>query len=264
MDYRENNLGYKIPAADEFGEIIRFKIIQQDRLDIWPHNYQYFDRGQTDCISPVENGFLKKEDNVAALVQSLYDDLFVNASNEYSDPEGAMLELYGTEMPLVRRFLSKKDLPKLKELLEKYLPEKFVPRFLKEESKVISKKQWWDYSELWSREYNKSNHIYYKCPICGNDDFILLKSPARKTEWDIESEMQIFGCTKCYYLLHFCEEAVWEAFAVEEESNNPDRKTKDIDNPVSYSNIDKRLEIIDETIDKLFTSIDDLNKKTNK
>ena len=153
MDYREINLGYKVPKAGEFGDIIRFKIIQRDRIDIWPLNYQYFRRGHRNGISPVKNGFLKKEDNVATLVQSLYDDFFTSASNEFRDPNGAALELYGMEVPLTRRFLSASDLPRLKILLEKYLPQRFIPKFLKEKNSNVTSDDWWNYSKLWAEVF---------------------------------------------------------------------------------------------------------------
>ena len=63
-------------------------------------------------------------------------------------------------------------------------------------------------------------HFNFKCPICGNTDFVELKEPEQAMNWDVVSQMNVYGCTKCYYLLHFSEEAVNQLLYIEERSKH--------------------------------------------
>ena len=127
-------------------EIIRFKIFQMDRLDIWEYDYQYFERGHWDCKDLPR--FLTPEESVWELLQSLYDDFFVNGYDEFQGLEGAMLELHdlNPSYDTKCKFLRKEELPRLRQLLERYLPDDFVPKFLKEDQSLNGVTDWWDYS----------------------------------------------------------------------------------------------------------------------
>ena len=60
-------------------------------------------------------------------------------------------------------------------------------------------------------------HLSIKCPICGNDDFIQIKESVEAINWTVESETSVYGCTKCFYLIHFCEDAVMNALDNEDD-----------------------------------------------
>ena len=60
-------------------------------------------------------------------------------------------------------------------------------------------------------------HYNFKCPICGNEDFVKIKDANDARVWDIEDKLEIYGCTKCRHLLFFNEMAVNEVLDHEED-----------------------------------------------
>ena len=61
-------------------------------------------------------------------------------------------------------------------------------------------------------------HLNIKCPVCGNTDFIRIKKVSSGwLSWDVESETEVYGCTKCYYLMHFCETAVLQMMGIQDD-----------------------------------------------
>ena len=60
-------------------------------------------------------------------------------------------------------------------------------------------------------------HFNYKCPFCDNDDFIQIKTEGNSRVLDIEDKLEIYGCTKCSYLITFNKQAVAEVLAIEKE-----------------------------------------------
>lgn len=60
-------------------------------------------------------------------------------------------------------------------------------------------------------------HFNFKCPICGNNDFVQLKRQENAVNWDVLSETNVYGCTKCHFLLQFSETAVNQILGIEED-----------------------------------------------
>ena len=61
-------------------------------------------------------------------------------------------------------------------------------------------------------------HLTIKCPVCGNTDFIRIKKAnSGWLSWDVESETEVYGCTKCYYLMHFCKTAVLQMLGIQDD-----------------------------------------------
>ena len=73
----------------------------------------------------------------------------------------------------------------------------------------------------------KIKHYKFKCPVCGNDDFIKIKEANDAVAWDVEGTLEVYGCTHCYYLLHFNETAVTQVVGIEEDR---DRLFDEIEN----------------------------------
>lgn len=100
-------------------------------------------------------------------------------------------------------------------------------------------------------------HYNFKCPICGNEDFVKIKDVDDARVWDIEDKLEIYGCTKCHHLLFFNEMAINEALDHEEDI---ERLLDDIENSKKEL---ARLEIESENLKSKLESLINDNAPSN-
>lgn len=99
-------------------------------------------------------------------------------------------------------------------------------------------------------------HLNVRCPVCGNTDFVRVKKSENGwLRWDIESDMEIFGCTKCSYLMHFSKSAVFAAMDNEDDRN---KIQKEIDG------CKKELQSLEEEEKELSLSLEQLENEASQ
>ena len=130
----------KRAVAGEYGAINRFRIIQRDRLDVFHDRLDYFGikdgNGKTDDKE-------YKEDRYLDLLNDLYQEVFLKASDVFDETGGAIiLDAYNCSNKLVHKYFSKSDFEKVRTILAKYIEPEFIPVFLSD-GKDAKKEDWW-------------------------------------------------------------------------------------------------------------------------
>lgn len=132
--YREDK-----PVADNYGEIIRIKIIQKERLDIFNSDIQYF--GVNSGIGKtLEQPYIANRYN--KLLGELYEQIFLKGTDIF-DETGGVIELYADNVNgFVYKYFKKEDFLLIKSILSKYITSEFIPVFLTD-GVDAKKEEWW-------------------------------------------------------------------------------------------------------------------------
>lgn len=136
---KTNSIKTRTLYADGYGEVMRFQIIQKDRLDIFHHEYQYF--GVNDWLARgVDKKY--KRDHYYNLLVELYNEVFLKASDIFDENGGSIiLNSYDTGC-CIYKFFPREDFQKVKDILSKYIEPEFIPVFLTDNVET-KKEDWW-------------------------------------------------------------------------------------------------------------------------
>lgn len=105
---------------------------------------------------------------------------------------------------------------------------------------------------------NEIKHFEIKCPICGNDDFVLIKEEPFSL---LKTQSYVVGCTKCFLTLHFNPTPVSISLSNEEQRKKQVAQIKELKEAINK--LELEIDALLKKIELLKTKkceFDDVNK----